>query len=498
MAINSSTKKVVSKKLIKSLGTKVQTSVLVDEQSGVENVLNAVCWPSVVSAEMLGEHLQIFGKCDLEVCFTDKDKNYQTAKEVTEFSERTQLGSFENVSVVPALKNVQTKKAGNNLIDVIASIELSVYGVMVEEITPIETSNQDCVEKTEKLSLQSLSACASERFEISEEMEVLGTVDKVLFSSGRVLAFKTTPMDNYAKIEGSVEIETVCLMGGTVKRTTQNVDFVQEVSVLNLKPSDVVDDSLVLELVELSANASQDQSKTILTASLKMQAHIYAFVQNEIEVVSDLFSLKKQLSFSTQCFNNEKFVKKISFAERLNLSVDMKDAKRMDEIIFVGKPEVSVSQTLLDQDGVQVSGSIMQNIVYKNYDVEDVLSTKLEIPFACLCALAEDVKDAEFLFDIKCNSFKNKVGKEIDFNYELAYEAKVYEKNYDCYVSKAEELEDLAQNENSIIIYRPQAGDDLYEISKELRVSPDIILSQNPNYEEGQENSKVVVYLQKK
>ena len=138
MAINSSTKKVVSKKLIKSLSTKAQASVLVDEQVGVENVLNTVCLPSVVSAEMLGEYLQIAGKCDMDVCFCDKEKNYQNAKEIAEFSDRTQLGSYENVSVEAVLKNVQTKKAGNNIIDIVASVDLLVYGVMTEEIMPID------------------------------------------------------------------------------------------------------------------------------------------------------------------------------------------------------------------------------------------------------------------------------------------------------------------------------------------------------------------------
>ena len=498
MAINSSTKKVVSKKLIKVIETKAQASVLVDEQKGVDKVLSVACLPSVVSNDLLGEFLQISGKCDIDVCFADREKNLDTQKEVVEFSERVQVGSFENVYVVPRLKKVQYKQAGVNLIDVVATIDLSVWGALVEEISPIEANNEGCVEKCDKLLVQTLSASASQKFDISEDVEILGVVDKVLATSVRLSSYRTIPMDNYAKVDGCVEIDIVGLFGGIVKKSTHSIDFVQEISVLNLKQDDLVDDSVVVDSIQFAVNVAEEQGRTILSVTAGLQANIFAFAQNEIDVVTDLFSLNKKLNYSTECFNNEKFTKKQSSSERLNLSVDMKESRRMDEILFVGEPILNVAQTGTANDGVQVSGSIMQNIVFKNYDVDDILSSVVEVPFSCVLGLVDSTEEQEFSFDIKCNSFKNKVGKEIDFNYELVYESKTIEKKYECFVSKVEELDELNKNENSVVIYMPANGEDLYAISKELRVSPDTILAQNPNYVEGAENNKVVVYLQKK
>ena len=174
----------------------------------------------------------------------------------------------------------------------------------------------------------------------------------------------------------------------------------------------------------------------------------------------------------------------------------MSDKKRIDEIVFMGSNSVTVENSAIQEDMLCIKGVISQKIIAKNYDNDDMFATEVNVPFNSSIRINEEWcgNDVCPKVNAKCTSFKNKAGRELNLTFELGAMCDISCLNVENYISSCEELEEKHLSDHSIIIYMPKENESVYEISKKLNVSPDVMLAQNPGMSDGAIPKKIVMF----
>ena len=282
----------------------------------------------------------------------------------------------------------------------------------------------------------------------------------------------------------------------TIKKEQQSIDFIQEVSALNLTQDSIVDLNLYCKSLNV-IDGSLDAEGLIL--DLNIGVGVWGFERKEITLITDAFSDQKQVYLTFASFENSANKVFKSLSERKTLVKEVADKKRMDEILLVGDANVKVTEVKPLDGEVLVAGSIVVPVVFKNYDNDEISSCFYEMEYEVKAPLdAVDLNlsvDAEI--NARVNSYKNKAGKEISFVVDFEIMISGICGEAEQYISQIEETGSLPQSKSSIIVYKPKVNETIFEIAKSLKVSPDVILAQNPSIDESGVIGQVVVYKRK-
>ena len=109
MAIVSSTKKIASRGLVKSLELKVNCSFQTEDKA-IDKVLDAFATAVIDSNEKVGDFLQFAGRVNLTSLFVDQTKQLQCENFVANFGEKVQVGDVDAISLVPKIEAVKEKR----------------------------------------------------------------------------------------------------------------------------------------------------------------------------------------------------------------------------------------------------------------------------------------------------------------------------------------------------------------------------------------------------
>ena len=89
-------------------------------------------------------------------------------------------------------------------------------------------------------------------------------------------------------------------------------------------------------------------------------------------------------------------------------------------------------------------------------------------------------------------------GKEIEVIATLEIYSDIYNNTENVVITKLAEDDLIPDNNCSMLFYIAKSGDTIWEVSKELKTSEELLLSQNPNLTDPiVPGTKVVVYKQK-
>ena len=107
---------------------------------------------------------------------------------------------------------------------------------------------------------------------------------------------------------------------------------------------------------------------------------------------------------------------------------------------------------------------------------------------------ANENLEFDYILNAKCMSYKNKAGKEIVLNYNLdtLLNSKTCKTEY--FINSVEEVGINEPSEYSIVVYKPEPEEKVFDIAKRLCVTPDCVLSQNPEIVDGKPIERVIIY----
>lgn len=496
MVFNFLQEKVVSKRLIKKIETTCKTRISIDEDDLVSNILDSFGIPSIVAEEKVQDYYNFSGKVDFTVIYENKAKVISSVSGSADFSDKTQIPNAEWIFVVPSIVGMKTVKESSSAIEVNISVGISIYGIRKEDIKPLAPLGQDAVCKTKQISLSSLTCATADTFSVSDDFEFGEGISKLIAVYPSFCINKVTPQENYIVVEGELSREIICLCGEHVRRYTKNCDFTEEISLLGARNNSAVDVSLRLQTIENNYEVFADQNKTVITSVVTFKANAFGFDTKTIETVVDAYSIDSKLLLTTQGTQNTRFVKQEFVSEKLNLTFDSSKLKRIDELISLGNNVVEVESAVSEDGMLSLQGRIVAEAIYKNFENDSLCSARLDFPFKTSQRI-ETSSDVDLVIASKCDSFKNKPGKEVVATFNIDIAVSLSQNDFDCFVTGAVESEREILDDNTITIYMPSENQTLFEVAKELSVRPEFMIAQNKDVEEEKLPERIVLYHKK-
>ena len=489
MAFTNSTNKIATKTLIKKIDAKLSGRVSTNEVK-IDRVLEGQGRVAVSNLERVGDGLQVSGSVVAELLYINSDKQLSCETLVLDYSERVRLSGAEELFVLPRIKDIKLTMESDSQISAGIVVEFAVFGVVYDEVQFVSGVDEGCHTTTREVEINQLVASTNTNFSLSTQLEMPDNA-KYLTSNALTSVTSVVAHQNYVEIEGSTVLDIWVQEGEQFKKVQKTVDFNEEIPLLNSQEGFMVD----FAFYDRAINISEEDK----VADINIGVALWVMESSKTTIIDDAFSEKEVLDLTISNFDNVELEPVRIFSERKTVIVDTASKKRVDEILFVGAIKTEIDQASNAEMGIAVEGSLSFPIIYKNYDNDDIISTTLSAPFDIVVSTEiKDEQDVENFvhaeLSARVNGYKNKAGKEISMVVDFEGQINCFSIVKEQYVEKLEKKEQITRKKSSIIVYKPKENESVFNIAKTLKISPDILLAQNPQLENENSCDQVVIY----
>ena len=152
------------------------------------------------------------------------------------------------------------------------------------------------------------------------------------------------------------------------------------------------------------------------------------------------------------------------------------------------------------RDGLlTIEGVVTTTILYLNKENNSTHSVEVEMPFSTTTSTGqkEDMM-AEVELALTQITARARRGKEIEVSAVLEIYSDIYNNAENAVITKVEEDEEIPESDCAMTFYISKDGDTIWSIARELKISTDLLLAQNPNLTyDIVAGTKLVVYRQR-
>ena len=489
MAIEPKYEKVVSSER-KKLGVTqavIECRLPANDTSEIKKILCANAKSFISGAEAGDGEITFSGNVNFQVIYENETLEVNGLDYTADFKDRF-LDKEINLLTLPVVSSsvvdVNTSISGQD-VKVVAIVEVCVEVIKTLELNALVGVGGDNVYyNSEPLKISNFAGMLLDKFDGTYDIEIKDNVLKVLEVSCSPYIESVTPNDKFAKVVGGANIDICYVCNGEQKvlRTHQaKVDFEQEVALDQLTVNSCVQSSLNINnsLIKITTNIDSDYA--IVNLNLPYEYLGFVFNEVEMEVVDDVFSTDKLLKVNTEGFNTLNCGGHLALENKVSGSVENEE-RVMDEILGTCCNTITVATTFVENGKFVLEGVASTTVLYLNKESNTTYSTVVEMPFS----LSEPAKDLTENFMPIVNvslgeiSAKIKRGKDLEVSATLFVYANFYSVNPEAVVSGINVLEDKPECESVLTIYIVKPNETIWEIAKQLNVSPDSLLEQNP------------------
>lgn len=459
----------------------------------------------VVGCEVVENVVTFNGYVSFHAIYEDENGMVEGLDYTAEFRDRFVSDDVENVLtpiVVSAVIDIQSTPQEND-IKVIAVLEINVDGVVGDEVQVL-VALDDCHSYTKKESLNyvAFDGVVNDRCEISHDIEVLDSVDKVLSVSPSAYLEKVTNCEGYLTITGGVNFD-ICYVcdNGTIRTVQSSHDFVSEVANECVAMDSNVQSMINVVLNDIKVATALDVDKAIVTVSLPVKFSGYIFNPKHLDIISDVFNANHYLNVDYENINIQQSQQPAELVERISGSASLDDNMPfMDEVLGSCCNRVILANTGVEEGRLLLEGVAYTTVIYLNKEEEKTYSTQVEIPFSILASVNNLSDDFMPITNVAIGDVvaKGKRGKEIDINAKLYIYVDFYNIVNDAVICNVVQADAKPMDDLVLSLYIAKEGDTVWDIAKEMNASPDMVAEQNPDLEFPlTAGTKVIIYRQR-
>ncbi|MBO7508450.1 MAG: DUF3794 domain-containing protein, partial [Clostridia bacterium] len=258
-------------------------------------------------------------------------------------------------------------------------------------------------------------------------------------------------------------------------------------------------------LVEIQTENDVDESTNKATSTLKVLAKVnvkYAAQrQYETEIATDAFSMTNKTNMIS-----ESFVCANKYAsDMLDLTIDGQtvigdDEPRIAKICAATNEHILVANSSVNGGELTIEGVAYATVVYlTDDDVPEYNSVDLEIPFSNRFDVSENINGNLFVVPcIKDIEAKAKKGKEINVSLDVCFLVYSYSTDNQIALKGMELGEAYPRREYALEMFVAPKGSTLWNVSKQMLASEDMIMKQNPDLTFPLDSAKTIVCFRKR
>lgn len=410
----------------------------------------------------------------------------------------------DNVTSVDVCNNIKVisvvpTKVQENQVVVLVTLETHFFELSNQEVSSFNpTAPEFCVE-SELLDVMVLKDKSCQNFEVETRFNMKEGVGKVLVSHSKAFVREVKTGEGFVSVMGDVCTFIVYTTEeGTLCKGQVSESFKEEIQVADSKSEMLAQACLQVKNCDNKIVVENENGNNYILITTPIQVCVKVFDMEQVVVSKDIYSLKNELELIRGGFTNCFVDPSKCFEGKIEGNLSLEETQpRIDKVLCVTPPTLNVSNSYFNEGEVFVEGIVTSTVIYLNDDENQITSVDLEVPFVVSEKL--NMEEQNVFVNVNCMLYDCDVmakrGREIYFDCKIKVCVNVcYNKNFEI-ITGATEGRALAQKDSAIEIYFAHASSSHWDIAKELKISQEMLLSQNPNLPNPLEkDERVVVY----
>lgn len=481
-----------------------EEQIMLDSTFTAENGYTKILWAEVAvqidNQEPMTKELSYSGKAFFEVHYLDNENKVKKFTNTTPFLNKfinENITPTTKISLVPKVTSVEVD-AISEKVNAVVALDATIYNIGEIEVVTGGDENL-CIQSAEEYTETLLKDdCTTFNQEIT--LDITDKMSNVLGVKSCVVVKDIIPNKDYFTVEGEVHTVVKYITQSDESERVQTMNFVEnfrrEIEANGLTNEGKVDVCAHIKYDAYKYDVNRETSKIDIVAPICICYK--AFDKMPISVANDLFSLTHGLSVVTNSYTKTDMQTPEYLETKVEGSMAIDDSQpRIDKIVGFSDASLNITN-FFAQDGMfTIEGIISFDIAYLNDETGTVNTTHIELPFSVNAKL-QIPNDAILFPEINLSDVEitARRGREIYLDAKLKSLINYALKSEGAVITSAEEGEAYEEKKHAIEIYFGKAGDDLWDIARELRIKPETISIQNPNLVLPlEQNENIVVYV---
>ncbi len=420
------------------------------------------------------------GKVLLCIVYEDGERKLCRAERGAEFFHKAEGSEvtpacFAKATLTP--ENVTWRREGSGLyISVVVDAELGVYGAKHLEYL---SGGEGLVTKKGTIGISRTVAVSGET-EGEDEFDTDYAMD-VLLHSTQAIVHRAHASSGQVDVEGELALHLCVLKaGGNICSYERLVPFKISVPSEEAFGNIAAGARVQVKSARLSVNADEDKGVSRVVLSYVLFTECQLCVKEELSVVDDAFSTLAELELKRTNEGGMYLMKQVKGTERIRgaavVSPEL-DGEFTLQAAVLPRAEMTVRK---GEAGMEAEGAVLAELIFASSDGSRRSAT-LTLPF--VFPIEEDAERVK----VDClvcglNVRRNKNG-ETEAECVLKFSLCCCEERTWSYIGEAEAGEEYPASESAFSVFMTDVGEELWQVAKRLRCSPEELKRSNPNLE---------------
>ena len=479
-----------------------QTSVecLVNVDGELEKVLAITGNADISSVELFEKEARVNGDIVLSVLYKTTDDQINTVTTNCSFQD-----TLKNDVIMPEQKafarakllGINPTSAEGSTVKLVAMVETVLDLAENNQVESYSCQDESVCIKSDELTVNKFCGLTCADFNVESNSLAGENVKKVISLDSTAIITDYTIADGFASISGTVCTYLVALTDENKFKPYQICnDFKEEVMFNDITADCVAEVFIKVKKDAVKVTLEEKENQINLAVTTPVKVCLRGYKTEKLEVVEDIYSTKCELELEKTKCKNVNFYKPKYFESKVEGNLVLSEEEpRIDKVLASSAPCLTVTNAYLLDGQIYVEGVVNTNVIYLNDDDNSINSVEMEVPFKITEKTNLENVDVEVFAIVSDCDVIAKRGREIFFDCKLKVFAQ-FSENCECEIlSCVKEGRVYPQNDASIEIYFAKAGNTVWDIAKELKVTEETILVQNPDLVSPLEkDEKVVVY----
>ena len=467
-------------------------------EEDVKEVFSIGAKSGIVKSELSGNEISFVGLIDFQAMVGSSVMGMSAIDYSAEFKDKY-LADNEIRGEVVLTSNVVdvTTSIVSNGIKVVAIVEVIIDIIESNDVNVLTSVSGDVETSTRELEYMTYMGKATEKFDVSDEI-ILSGASKIYMVTPCVSLFEVTPKDNFAVISGMLNLDICYGKGEDINDiTTHNhvTNFTWEVALDEMKDNSYVQSLLSIISNEIKVSTSIDGDGANLNVVVPINYMGFVFNKNCITIIDDIYSKTNFMSLTSEKVDVLENKSSIKIKDNVSGVATISDnAPFIDDVLGVSTNNIVLASSRIESGVITVEGIANSTVLYYTKETGSVTSAQVEMPFV----VEQKVEGCESGIVTMCLNdlcAKSRRGKEIEVSAELNIYTDIYSINNLCVVSEVNMGEEKPIDDCSLYIYIVKPNQTLWDIAKEMSVSEEMIIEQNPDIQLPlSAGAKLVVY----
>ena len=466
-----------------------------------EDVIDAIYSVSakstIISNEVAGNDINFVGLVDFQAMF--ESAGITALDYSAEFKDKFVCDSEVLGEVVLSSNVVDvTSSIVSNGIRVVAIVETTIDNIVSKDINVLTSINsQDVNIQYKDVEFSTYIGKAYEKFDVTQEFDVKNAT-KILMVTPNVCVTSVTPNENYMTVNGLLNVDVCYQTGdsnGDVTSDFQTFDFSWDIALTGITDTSVIQSEISIMFNEIKVTTMLEEGGANVNLYVPIAFAGYVFAKTNMSVIDDVYIKSNYLSITSETFDSIVGMPSLQFRDNISGTASIADtAPFIDEILGVCTNNIVLASSRVDNNKLSIEGVANATVVYLTKETNALTAVQVEMPFSVEQKVDGNMASVVTLCLSDVNA-RSKRGKEIEVSSNLSVYVDMYGMNTMQVISNITMGDEKPKDDCSLYIYIVKDNQTIWDIAKEMNVSEELILEQNPDVELPlRSGEKLVIY----